>query len=124
MAKVLIIEDEPLLRQLVRIVLTGRGHEVLEAENGKIGLAMIIDEHPDLVLLDLKMPKLNGYSVLKRLRAHPLVGDTVCMVISNSGQAHEVNRATKVGADGVLIKADITPTILAETVERMVKPTS
>ncbi|NBV77623.1 response regulator [bacterium] len=78
---VLIIEDEAELRKLLARHLTSRGLSVLEAENGTTGLSTALDKQPDLVLLDLHMPEMSGYQVLKKLRSESAWGKTVPVII-------------------------------------------
>ncbi|MEZ5361755.1 MAG: response regulator [Bryobacterales bacterium] len=68
MAKILIVDDSSFQRRLVRGLLTKLGHEVIEADSGASGLAMLRESRPELVLVDLLMPELSGYEVLERLQ--------------------------------------------------------
>ena len=69
MAKVLVIDDEPTVRTLLDMLLRPKGYEVMLADNGWTGLRLYRQEHPDVILLDLKMPKLDGITVLKKIRS-------------------------------------------------------
>jgi DNA-binding NtrC family response regulator len=68
-AKVLVIDDEPNVRTLLDMLLRPKGYEVMLADNGWTGLRLYRQEHPDVILLDLKMPKLDGITVLKKIRS-------------------------------------------------------
>ena len=68
MAKVLVIDDEPSMRVLLDMLLRGKGYDVLFADNGWDGLELYRREHPDVILLDLRMPELDGITVLKHIR--------------------------------------------------------
>ena len=68
MAKVLVIDDEPNVRTLIDMLLRPQGYDVIHAANGLTGLQLYRQEHPDVILLDLKMPKLDGVTVLKQIR--------------------------------------------------------
>ena len=68
MAKILVIDDEPNVRSLLDILLRGEGYDVLLADNGWQGLELYRREHPDVIVLDLKMPELDGITVLKHIR--------------------------------------------------------
>jgi len=83
-AKILVIDDNPVMLDLYREILTRAGHEVVLAENGTQGLARI-DRKPDLVVVDLMMPNLNGYDFVKQLRS--MGGQTATLVIAASPRA-------------------------------------
>ncbi len=106
---ILIIEDEEILRDLVAEEVRKRGYEVTVAADGEEGWARLEEVRPALVLLDLLMPIMSGYDFLQKLRAHKDFKDTPCIVISNSGQIDDLNRAYDCGANDVLIKADFNP---------------
>jgi CheY-like chemotaxis protein len=120
MASILVIEDEPILRQLMVRELVGRGHVVHAAENGDEGWKLIRQLKPALILLDLLMPGMSGYDVLESLRAEPTLCTIPCIVLSNSGQIDDLDRAYSVGADQVLIKAEFNPAELVGIVEKYV----
>ena len=66
--KILLVEDEPGFRRIYSFVLKNAGYDVLEAEDGEKGIQMVLEHHPDLVLLDLMLPKISGFDVLKKIR--------------------------------------------------------
>ncbi len=99
---ILIIEDEIIIRDTFRFCLEDYGYRVLEAENGRIGLEMIRKNHPDLVLLDLRMPEMDGLEVLKKLGSD--THDLPVIVISGAGFAGDVEEAMKCGACNYLLK--------------------
>ena len=119
MATIALIEDEALLRELFEQRLQKAGHIVQTATNGKEGWQLIQDQRPDLVLLDLLMPLMSGYDVLTAMRANKEFKATPVLVISNSGQINDLNRAYECGADDVLIKADFNPDQLLHKVEEL-----
>jgi DNA-binding response OmpR family regulator len=108
--KILIIEDEEILVEVLKKKLETEGHEVVAAPDGVVGLELVEREAPDLILLDIVMPRLNGYEVLSALQkkygthAMPPV-----IIISNSGQPVEIDRAIGLGARDYIIKAQFTP---------------
>ncbi len=79
---ILVVDDEPALRASLRTHLESIGFTVIEAENGNDGLKRCIEEHPDLVLLDINMPGMNGYEVCRGIKAHPEVLDTPVIYLS------------------------------------------
>ena len=98
---ILIADDEPDIRELLRLYLENAGHRVLEAGDGEEALAVLDAEQVDLVLLDIMMPKLDGYGVLKKLRA---TSNVPVIVISAKGQDPEKILGLDLGADDYLVK--------------------
>jgi two-component system response regulator VicR len=84
--KVLYIEDEPVMVELVRLILKGKGFEVLGASNGRDGLDIATREVPDLILLDLMMPDMDGWQVYRQLKAHPDLKDIPVVVVTAKAQ--------------------------------------
>jgi DNA-binding response OmpR family regulator len=105
--KILIMEDEPILSQALSIELKSYGYTVLTADNGLDGLKIFYKEKPSLVLLDLLMPKKNGYEVLEELKSKKLHHDVPIIVLSNLGQDEEKKRALALGAKYFFIKSSI-----------------
>ena len=116
-----LVEDEAILSELIQEELERRDFTVCVAANGKEGWELIQKEKPDLVLLDLLMPQMSGYDVLTHLRAHVALKGIPVIVISNSGQAGDLNRAFACGADDVLIKADFNPDQVVNKVVDLLK---
>jgi len=110
MAKILFIEDDPLLVKIYSTRLSADGFEVLSAENGEEGLQMAETQTPALIVLDIMMPRLDGFSVLEKLRASEKTKNTPILVYSNLGQEDEIARAKKMGATDFIIKANLSPT--------------
>jgi len=94
--RILTIDDEDLLRESLAVYLENKGFDVLEAPNGRLGLECFIAERPDLVLVDLRMPEMDGLEVLARLRA--LSPDTPSIVVSGTGILQDALEAIKRGA--------------------------
>ena len=92
------------------------GYEILVAGDGLAGFELAKKEKPDLVLLDLVLPRLDGFKVLAKIRKEPGINKTKVFILSNLGQSDEVDRGLAGGADGYFIKANLTPTQLAEKV--------
>jgi DNA-binding response OmpR family regulator len=106
-SKILIIEDERVLTEVMKSKLENDGYSVKVANDGQEGYAKIKSWKPDLVLLDLVMPKMNGYDVLEKLSNE---GDlTPIIVISNSGDLTEIEKSKKLGAVDCLVKANFNP---------------
>lgn len=107
MAKILIMEDEPILSLALTIELNSYGYKVFAADNGVDGLKIFYKEKPDLILLDLLMPKKNGYEVLEELKSKKLLHGLKVIVLSNLGQDDEKKRAIALGAKNFFVKSSI-----------------
>lgn len=104
MSKILIIDDEQPLRDEVSDWLQFEGHEVLTAENGRIGLEMIIRDHPDLIICDIAMPEMDGRTVLLEVRANPTVNHLPFIFLTASATYESIRRGMDLGADDYLTK--------------------
>jgi len=122
MAKtILVIEDDKFLRELISRKLTGEGFDVLEAVDGEEGIKKIKEGKPDLVLLDLILPSIDGFEVLTRVRDDPEVSSIPVIILSNLGQREEVEKGLKLGAIDYLIKAHFTPGEIIEKIKNVLK---
>lgn len=104
MARILVAEDERDIRELIGFTLRHSGHEVLTASNGEDALAIALREVPDLVLLDIRMPRLTGYEVCRRLRAEPATQHVPVAFLSAKGQDSEVQAGMDAGATDYILK--------------------
>lgn len=93
MTKVLVVDDEPALRDLIRAVLEEEGYEVLTAENGRRALELLEEDRPDLVLTDLMMPVMGGHELMHRLRSRPGLDRIPVIVMSTARAASSVDAA-------------------------------
>jgi DNA-binding response OmpR family regulator len=116
--KVLLIEDDEAAAEMYRIKLVADGYTVTVARDGEAGLELAIRERPDLIYLDLRLPKLDGFEVLERLRANALTATLPVIILSNFGESQLRERGFKLGALEFLVKADTTPASLSETTDR------
>jgi CheY-like chemotaxis protein len=116
MAKVLIIDDEEPILKMYSSALTG--HEVLTAKNGEEGLKLAQSEEPNLVLLDIIMPKMNGLDVLEKLRSNKDTASIPVLMLTNLPQEASADKARALGAQGYFVKAQFEPAKLAEEVNR------
>lgn len=116
--KILIIEDDKFLRDLLFKKLTKENFSVVIAVDGEEGIKKVQEENADLVLLDLILPRINGFEVLKKAKESPATSEIPVIVISNLGQEEDVKRAIELGAKDYLIKAHFT---LDEIVEKIKK---
>ncbi|MFA7286402.1 MAG: response regulator [Patescibacteria group bacterium] len=114
--KVLIVEDNETLLQALERKLVGYGYIVTKARDGEEGLRAITETSPDVVLLDILMPKLDGFAVLEKLHSDGIIPKLPIIIISNSGQPVEIDRAVKLGARDYLVKAEFDPEEVVEKV--------
>lgn len=114
--KILIVEDEQSLVDLLLSKLRKEGYDVDFAYDGEEGLEKINQFNPDLILLDIMMPKKNGYEVLEELKAKDI--KTPVIIISNSGQPVEIEKTKKLGAVGHLIKTEFSPEEVLDKVKQ------
>jgi two-component system response regulator VicR len=117
MAKILIVEDEKSLNDAYKIVLEKRGHQVSTAFNGEEALQIFKKEVPRLVLLDLRLPKLDGVEFLKRLKPAENYPKTSIIVFSNYDVQDEIDEAFKYGASRYILKAWSSPRELVKVVD-------
>lgn len=106
MAKILFIEDEPALQKALGDFLRSHGYEVLSALDGEQGLAEVRRAHPDLVLLDLILPRLHGLDILQAMRDDPLLSAIPVVILTNVESSESVERAVELGAKAYLVKTD------------------
>jgi DNA-binding response OmpR family regulator len=104
MAKILIAEDEPDIRELVSFTLQYHGHEIIMAKNGEDALDLVYKEKPDLILLDVRMPRLDGYEVCRRINQDPVVQSIPIAFLSAKGQEAEVSEGFDAGAVDYIVK--------------------
>ncbi|MCS6993234.1 MAG: response regulator [Anaerolineales bacterium] len=118
MAKIVIAEDEPDIRELIAFTLRFAGHEVIAGTNGEEGYLLAKKERPDLVMLDVRMPKLTGYEACKRIKAEPELAHTPVIFLSAKGQDSEIEQGLAAGAEEYLLKP-FAPDQLVERVKNV-----
>src|SRR3989344_2435243 len=106
MKKILIIEDEPALQDALKKVFAGEGFEILQAFDGEEGVSMVSEKKPDLVLLDLILPKKHGFEILEWMKQNAETKDIPVLVLTNLEESSDVMKAIELGARGYLIKAN------------------
>jgi CheY-like chemotaxis protein len=120
MKKILIIEDEEILLNLLNKKLTQEGYEVYLSRNGLEGLEKMKEIKPDIILLDIIMPKMGGMEVMEEMQKNEELKKIPVVIISNSGQPVEIDKIKKLGAKDWLIKTEFN---LQEVVEKVNKYT-
>jgi DNA-binding response OmpR family regulator len=118
---VLFIEDDPAVAEMYKLKLELDGYTVTVARDGEEGLRMATDVPPDIIFLDTRLPKMDGFAVLERLRASDRTKDVPVIILSNYGERELVDRGLKLGALEYLIKSQTTPANLSRGVEGWLK---
>jgi len=121
MSKALIVEDNPIISQMYRIKLEAGGLDVNVATNGRSALEAISKIRPDLILLDIMMPEMNGDECLAELRKKKDFTDTLVVVLTNMNNDDIAKRVEKLGVDGFLLKSELTPKQVLEHVTTVLK---
>jgi DNA-binding response OmpR family regulator len=119
--KILIVEDDKFLRELITKKLKDEGYETVGAGDGEEGLDKAKKESPDMVLLDLILPGIDGFEVLSKIKDDPALSSIPVVILSNLGQREEVEKGLKMGAVDYMIKAHFTPGEITEKVKTVLK---
>jgi len=117
-ATVLIVDDDPVIAMMYGLGLERAGYSVLVAKDGQAGLELALKALPDLILLDVRMPILDGIEVLTKLAADPATRDIPVVMLSNYSEPALVKRLLSLGAKEYLVKIETTPAGVAEVVAR------
>lgn len=121
MKKILFIEDEPALQNALSETLKREGYEIVSALDGEIGLQMVTRDKPDLILLDLILPKTDGFEVLKKLKENPETAHIPVIILSNLEGSRDVERALALGATTYLVKTNYKLEEVVEKIRRVLK---
>lgn len=122
--KVAIIEDDMAIVQMYRTKFENEGYQVATAPDGQTGLELIEEYEPDVILLDLMMPNMNGLDMLSKLRAQPGGRERKVIVLTNMGDTETATRVYKMAADDYIVKAEMTPKEVTERVKSLLTQTS
>lgn len=109
MTKIAIIEDDPVINQMYRMKFEADGFEVQVADNGKRGVALVEGFQPDLILLDLQMPSMNGAEALAAIRAHDWGKSIPVIILTNLGEEEAPKSLRELDIHSYIVKADLTP---------------
>lgn len=104
MAKIVIAEDERDIRDLIAFTLRFAGYEIAAAANGEEAVELAEKENPDLILLDVRMPRMTGYDACRAIKSNPALVDTPVVFLSAKGQESEIETGMEVGAEEYLLK--------------------
>lgn len=116
--KILIIEDESSFARPAKIVFEQKGFLVIVAPDGESGLVAVDQEKPDIILLDLILPKMNGFAVLKQLKANEETKDIPVFVLSNLSQKKDIEECLSMGAVDFVVKTSVS---MNEVIEKISK---
>jgi DNA-binding response OmpR family regulator len=123
MPKVLIVDDDAFLSGIYATKLELDGFSVVSARDGEEGVKLALKEKPDLILLDVLMPKLDGFEALKRLKADPATKAIPVIMLTNLGQKEDVEKGLEDGAADYLIKAHFVPAEAVAKIKKVLKIT-
>jgi two-component system, cell cycle response regulator DivK len=115
--RILVVEDQEDLRQIARLSLEGAGYEVIDAATGAEAVAKAETEHPDLVLMDIQLPVLDGYESTRRIKALPGMAGTTVIAVSSFAMRGDEEKARAAGCDGYVTKP-YSPKQLVELVRQ------
>ena len=119
---ILVVEDDQFLRDLIVRKLSSEGFAVIEAVDGEEGIRRIQEEKPKLILLDIILPGIDGFEVLKRIKmGADELSKIPVIILSNLGQKDDIDRGLQMGAQDYLIKAHFTPTEIVEKVKAVIQ---
>lgn len=121
MKTILLIEDDPFLIDIYATKLKETGFSVKVAHDGEEALKKAREEKPDLVVLDIVLPKIDGWEILKEIKSEEELKDLKIIILSNLGQKEEVEKGIKLGARKYLIKAHYTPSQIVEEIQKILK---
>jgi CheY-like chemotaxis protein len=119
--RILLVEDDRFLRRACEVSLRQRGYVVTTAVDGEEALRKVGAERPDLILLDLLMPKMTGTEVLKALRAEKATREIRVLILSNSSREEDIEEINALGVSGYFVKADLSLQALGDMVARLLE---
>lgn len=121
MIKIVIIEDDPTISQMYRIKFESDGFEVHLAANGQIGINVVEKVRPDIILLDLQMPEMDGTEALKIIRSQDWGKTVPVIILTNLGEEEAPHELRSLGVDSYIVKANYTPRQVVEQVKSAIK---
>jgi len=116
---ILIVEDDDFLVQMYATKLEMQGYDVMTAGDGKQALKLIAKKKPDLILLDLNLPIMDGFQVLEQLKSNAATKDIPVLILTNYGQKENIDKCLSLGAADYLIKAHFVPSEVVEKIREL-----
>ena len=117
--RILIIEDDSMLREMYVMKLEKSGYAISQAGEGSEGLALAKKQKPDIILLDIILPKIDGFAVLQEIKATTPLKDVPVVLLTNLGQESDRTRGEKLGAVDYIVKANVTPAQVEEKIKKI-----
>lgn len=118
---ILLVEDDTFILEMYATKLLNFGYNVITATDGEEALKTVKSKHPDFILLDLVLPSMDGFDVLKAIKKDPKIKDIPVVLLTNLGERKDVETGLKLGADDYLIKAHFTPSEVIEKIQNLMK---
>lgn len=115
--KILIVEDDRYISKMYQLKLSLEGYDVQVAENGREGVDKVKEFMPNIILLDILMPELDGFEVLKIVKGDDATKNIPVLIMSNLGQEDHVEKGMKLGAVGYIVKSQYTPSKVVEKIK-------
>lgn len=119
MTKILLVEDDMALRDIYSTRFMAEGYEVVTASDGEQALTVAVKEKPELILLDIMMPKISGFDVLDILRTTPETKEAKIVIMTALSQPTDVEKGKQLGADEYLVKSQVTLTDVVDKVKQI-----
>ncbi|MCK4553461.1 response regulator [Candidatus Parcubacteria bacterium] len=119
--KVLLVEDDKTISSMYKTKLEAGGFEVLIADNGADGLKLAKEQKPDIIMLDVILPQLDGFSVLEELKKDALTKNIPVVMLTNLGTEEDKEKGEKLGVTDYLVKASLTPAQVEEKIKQYLK---
>ena|SRR3989338_11144083 len=117
--KILVVEDDKFLRELMCRKLREEQYEVVEAIDGEEGVVKTQETSPELILLDLILPGIDGFEVLAKIKEDPKLAQIPVIILSNLGQRDDIEKGLRLGAIDFLVKAHFTPAEIIDKVKKV-----
>lgn len=119
--KILLVEDDPFLLNMYATKFEIEDFQVVVAEDGDKGYKTAVKELPDIILLDVMLPKMNGFEVLEKIKSEQATKDIPVILLTNLSQKNEIDRAMNLGAVDYLIKAHFMPSEVVDKIKKILK---
>lgn len=118
---ILIVEDDTMISAMYQTKLSAEGFEVLVADNGADGLKLAADNKPDLILLDVIMPQMDGFAVLSELKENVKTKKIPVVLLTNLSTEEDQQKGKELGAEEYIVKSSLTPDQVSERVQKLLK---
>ena len=116
--KILLVEDDSFLLGMYATKFEMEGFKVIMAEDGEKAVRLALKELPDIILLDIILPKVNGFEVLRQVKAAPATANIPVLLLTNLSQKDEIEQGLKMGAEDYLIKAHFMPSEVVDKIKK------